>query len=261
MARRLTNQALRKEEALRTNTDDWAPARFQSNLVYNSSNDLESKIVKKTNMHNDNKHGDAMMSTYDATFNSNTHAKNERNEQVNSGNYNKNVKFYNDGYIHNKKNPVESGWEERTLKEKKTNKVVDYRKTNKDTQVAHSRNKEERLKTQMSSMVSENDRFNHEKHNQVANANPNTNTHYSETIVNKIKEKEGAFVRVDDLQDEEQWRKRTNQELMHELAIDPMNPPKGYMSGLSFNELNPKFYKHVPPVYTNRIPCAGRMLQ
>lgn len=39
--------------------------------------------------------------------------------------------------------------------------------------------------------------------------------------------------------------------------FDDMNPPKLYLQSLNTYELDPKFYKNIPPDYLKRIPYAG----
>lgn len=53
---------------------------------------------------------------------------------------------------------------------------------------------------------------------------------------------------------------RTDEMAASELRIDPFHPPQGYFSTLSPTELDPRNYKHVPSVWMNRIPYAGKAL-
>jgi hypothetical protein len=39
------------------------------------------------------------------------------------------------------------------------------------------------------------------------------------------------------------------------------NPTQQYISSLYPTELNPKYYKHIPPEWLNRIPFAGKRLE
>lgn len=68
-----------------------------------------------------------------------------------------------------------------------------------------------------------------------------------------------AYVPVEVESDEQNFQ-RTDEVAHEELYYDPIHPPAGYFSTLSTAELDPRNYKHVPNLWMNRIPCAGKPL-
>ncbi len=69
-----------------------------------------------------------------------------------------------------------------------------------------------------------------------------------------------AYVPIE-VSDNENKFQRTEEMAISEIAMDQIHPPAGYLSTLSQAELDPRNYKHVPNVWLNRIPYAGRALQ
>lgn len=63
------------------------------------------------------------------------------------------------------------------------------------------------------------------------------------------------------VQDPKQAFQRSDDMARSELHFDPIHPPPGYFSTLSTAEVDPRNYKHVPNIWMNRIPYAGKALQ